>query len=62
MFPLNIEVKDRKQKFFTLMDTGAMRSYMNYSTFCKLNVPLSQQDIPKVVGADGGNLGSMGTA
>ena len=35
---------------------------MNYSTFCKLNVPLSQQDIPRVVGADGGDLGSMGTA
>ena len=39
-----------------------MCSCMNYSTFCKLNVPLLQQDIPRVVGADGGDLGSMGTA
>ena len=61
-FALNIEVKNRKQKFFALMDTGAMRSSMNYSTFCKLNVPLLQQDIPRVVGADGGDLGSMGVA
>ena len=61
-FPLNIEVKDRKQSFFTLMDTGAMHSCMNYSMFCKLNVPLLQQDVPRVVGADGGNLGPMGTA
>ena len=62
MFPLNIEVKNRKQKFFALMDTGAMRSCMNYNTFCKLNVPLLQQDIPRVVGTDGGDLGSMGVA
>ena len=61
MFPLNIEVKDRKQKFFALMDTGAMRSLMNYSMFCKLNVPLSPQEVPRVVGTDGGDLGSMGT-
>ena len=39
-----------------------MRSCMNYSTFCKLNVPLLQQDVPRVVGADGGDLGSMGVA
>ena len=37
-----------------------MRSCMNYSMFCKLNVPLLQQDVPRVVGADGGDLGSMG--
>ena len=61
-FPLDIEAKNRKQKFFTLLDTGAMRSCMNYSTFCKLNVPLLQQDVPRVVGADGGDLGSMGVA
>ena len=35
---------------------------MNYSTFCKLNVPLLQQEVPRVVGTDGGDLGSMGTA
>ena len=37
-----------------------MRSCMNYSMFCKNNVPLLQQDILRVVGADGGDLGSMG--
>ena len=61
-FPLNIEVKDRKQKCFALMDTGAMCSCMNYSTFCKLNAFLLPQQVPRVVGADGGNLGSMGVA
>ena len=33
---------------------------MNYSMFSKLNVPLSMQEVPKVVGADGGDLGSLG--
>ena len=32
---------------------------MNYSPFCKLNIPLSTQEVPKVVGDDGGDLGSM---
>ena len=44
------------------MDTGAMRSCMNYSTFCKLNIPLSPQEVPRVVGTDGGNLRAMGIA
>ena len=35
---------------------------MNYSTFCKLNTSLLQRDTPKVIGADGGDLGSMGVA
>ena len=56
IFPLNIEAKNRKQKFFALLDTGAMRSCMTYSMFCKLNLPLLQQDVPRVVGADGGDL------
>ena len=43
------------------MDTGAMRSCINYNTFCKLNVQLTQREVPKVMGADGGDLGSMGT-
>ena len=60
MFPLNIDVKDRKPQFFALMDTGAIHSCINYSTFCKLNIPLSPQEVPKVIGADGGDLGSMG--
>ena len=61
-FPVDAETKNGKQKLFALMDTGAMRSCMNYSTFCKLNASLSQQDTPKVVRADGGDLGSMGIA
>ena len=61
-FPVDIETKNGKQKLFALLDTGAIRSCMNYSTFCKLNTSLSQQDTPKVVGADGSDLGSMGVA
>ena len=59
-FPLNIDAKNKEPQFFALMDTGAIRSCINYNTFCKLNVPLSSQEVPKVIGADGGDLGSMG--
>ena len=38
-----------------------MRSCINYNTFRKLNVQLTQREVPKVMGADGGDLGSMGT-
>ena len=38
-----------------------MRSCINYNTFHKLNVQLTQREVPKVMGADGGDLGSMGT-
>ena len=60
MFPLNIDVKNKKPQFFALMDTGAICSCINYSTFCKLNVTVRPQEVPKVIGADGGDLGSMG--
>ena len=40
---------------------GAMHSCINYNTFCKLNVQLTQREVPKVMGADDGDLGSMGT-
>ena len=43
------------------MDTGAIHSRINYSTFCKLNVQLKQHEVPRVMGADGGDLGSMGS-
>ena len=43
------------------MDTGAIRSCINYNTFRKLNVQLMQREVPRVMGADGGDLGSMGT-
>ena len=38
-----------------------MRSCINYDTFRKLNVQLTQCEVPKVIGVDGGDLGSMGT-
>ena len=60
-FPLNIETRHKKSHIFALMDTGAMRSCINYNTFRKLNVQLTQCEVPKVIGADGGDLGSMGT-
>ena len=53
-FPLNIEVKGKKLQLFALMDTGAIHSCINYSTFCKLNIPLSPQEVPRVIGVDGG--------
>ena len=60
-FPLNIETRHKKSQFFTLMGTGAMRSCINYNTFHKLNIQLTQREVLKVMGADGGDLGSMGT-
>ena len=38
-----------------------MRSCINYNTFRKLNVQLTQCEVPKVIEADGGDLDSMGT-
>ena len=38
-----------------------MHSCFNYNTFRKLNVQLTQHEVPKVIGADDGDLGSMGT-
>ena len=43
------------------MDTGAIHSCINHTTFRKLNVQLMQCEVPRVMGADGGDLGSMGT-
>ena len=60
-FPLNIETRHKKSQFFALMDTGAIHICINYNTFCKLNVQLTQREVLKVMGADGGDLGSMGT-
>ena len=57
---MNIETRQKAAQFFALMDTGAMRSCINYNTFCKLNKQLTQHEVPKVIGADGGDLGSMG--
>ena len=60
-FPLNIETRQKTSQFFTLMDKGAMCSCINYNTFRKLNVQLTQREVLKVIGVDGGDLGSMGT-
>ena len=38
-----------------------MCSCINYNTFRKLNIQLTQREVPKVIGADGSDLGSMGT-
>ena len=44
------------------MDTGALWSCINYNTFAKLaKTTLRNKWVPKVVGADGSDLGSMGT-
>ena len=43
------------------MDTGAIRSCINYNTFCKLNIQLTHREVLKVIGVDGGDLRSMGT-
>ena len=60
-FPLNIETRHKQSQFFALMDTGAICSCINYNTFRKLNIQLTQHEVPRVIGADGGDLGSMGT-
>ena len=60
-FPLNIETRHKRSQFFALMDTGAIRSCINYNTFCKLNIQLMQREEPRVMGADASDLGSMGT-
>ena len=57
---MNIDAKNRKAQFFALMDTRATRSCLNYSTFNKLNAHLSPKEVLKVVGADRGDLNSMG--
>ena len=60
-FPLNIETRHKRSQFFALRDTGAIHSCINYNTFRKLNVQLMQREVLRVMGADGGDLGSMGT-
>ena len=53
--------KDPETIWDSLMDTGATRSCMNYSTFMKLgNGNLRQKGTPTVTAADGGNLGAIG--
>ena len=45
---------------FALMDTGAVRSCINYATFEKLKgVKLTNKEVPRVLAADGSDLGSI---
>ena len=56
-----LDSKDPETIWDSLMDTGATRSCMNYSTFRKLgNGNLGQKGTPTVTVADGGNLGAIG--
>ena len=44
------------------MDTGAVRSCIKFNTFEKLNnVKLSHKEVPRVLAADGSDLGSLGS-
>ena len=61
-FPITISKQGQKEHFFALMDTGAVRSCMNYATFEKLkNIKLSQKEVPRVLAADRSDLGSIGS-
>ena len=62
MFPIFLpDSKDPEIIWDSLMDTGATRSCMNYSTFMKLaNGNLRQKGTSTVTVADGGNLGAIG--
>ena len=61
-FPIEIDNQSMKEQIFALMDTGAVRSCINYSTFEKLKgVKLSHKEVLQVSAADGSDLGSIGS-
>ena len=61
-FPVSIESRNTKIDSNALMDTGATRSCMNYSTAYKLGKnDVKQFETTQVVGADGSDLGAVGT-
>ena len=61
-FPITIDSQQQKEQVFALMDTGAIRSCINYNTFNKLHdAKLSNKDVPTVLAADGSDLGSLGS-
>ena len=61
-FPISIRNLQMKIDSNALMDTGATRSCMNYSTVYKLGKHrIKQFDTMQVVGADGSDLGVVGT-
>ena len=58
----NLNQKPTKMDSNALMDTGATRSCMNYSTAYKLGKDrVKQLNTMQVVGADGSDLGTVGT-
>ena len=61
-FPISIESRNTKIDSNALMDTGATRSCMNYSTAYKLgNNNIKQFKTTQVVGGDGSDLGAVST-
>ena len=61
-FPVSIESRNTKIDSNAFMDTGATRSCMNYSTAYKLGKnDIKQFETTQVVGADGSDLGAVGT-
>ena len=61
-FPISIKNLQTKIDSNALMDTGATRSCMNYSTAYKLGKDqIKQFNTMQVVGADGSDLGAVGT-
>ena len=60
-FPAAIKTNGNYEHTFALMDTGASRSCINYTTFLKIKNPRwSTRSTPRVLTADGSDLGSMG--
>ena len=60
-FPAAIKTNGNYEHTFALMDTGASRSSINYTTFLKIRNPRwSTRSTPQVFTADGSDLGSMG--
>ena len=61
-FPVSIQNKQIRIDSNALMDTGATRSCMNYSTAYRVGRSnIKQFRTLQVVGADGSNLGAIGT-
>ena len=60
-FPVSIQNKQTHIDSHALMDTGATRSCMNYSTAYKMEKNCIRQfKTMQVVGADGSDLGAVG--
>ena len=61
-FLIEIDNHKNREQLFALMDTGVMRSCINYATFEKLKgVKLTNKEVPRVLAADGSDLGSIGS-